>query len=338
MLCRTSKLAHPGSGISLETPLLIPSFSSKAFGFSHGGKPEVSRVLDATKVFITRTCLISAYDVHYEYVPDPQDLTITVDLMFLDSGGYEVSNVHDLSSVEKPVNRPDEWDAAKLRTTWDQWPDSLPAVLVSYDHPSHRKPVSEQIREAKQATLDNPNHLHSFLLKPETQEEWCLESALQALQAQVKDLAEFQLIGVTEKELGDSTFERMLRIANLRRVLDDAAMSIPIHVFGTLDPLSVCLYFAAGAEVFDGLTWFRYAYRSGQCVYIQNNANVVEDLEIDDDETRMRTIKNNLRYLDQLEGSLRLLARTGSWTHLIDNRNLVQSAAKKMMSRYGGLE
>jgi hypothetical protein len=34
--------------------------------------------------------------------------------------------------------------------------------------------------------------------------------------------------------------------------LDEAGVKSPIHVFGALDPLTVCLYFVAGAEVFDG--------------------------------------------------------------------------------------
>jgi hypothetical protein len=330
MLCRTSKLVHP-SGASLETPLLVPSFSSKAFGFGHRGRPEVHRVLDAAQEFITRTCLVSAYDVHYGYVPQPQDLLITVDLMFLDSGGYEVSDDHDLSAVEKPIHRPEEWDVAKLRTIWDRWPAGLPAVFVSYDHSNHRRLVTEQLRDAKQAALAKPSHLHSFLLKPEAQEERSLVSALLALQAQVRELVGFHLLGVTEKELGNSPLERMVRIACLRRALDDASVDIPIHVFGALDPLSVCLYFVAGAEVFDGLTWSRFAYNSGQCVYVHNNATVAYGLEVNDDEARVRTIKDNLSYLDQLERSLRRLAETRDWTYLNDNRDLVQAATERML-------
>jgi hypothetical protein len=285
--------------------------------------------------FITRTCLISAYDVHYKYIPEPQDLEITVDLMFLDSGGYEVSDERDLSAVEKPVHRPEEWDAAKLQTIWDRWPASLPAVLVSYDHSNHRRPVAEQLRNAKQAALAKPGHLHAFLLKPEAQEERSLEPALRALQAQIGELARFKLLGVTEKELGNSPLERMARIACLRQALDDASLCIPIHVFGALDPLSVCLYFVAGAEVFDGLTWSRYAYNSGQCVYVHNNATVAYGLEVNDDEARVRTIRDNLRHLDQLERSLRRLAETRDWAYLKDNRDLVRAATKRMLRQLG---
>lgn len=330
MLCRTTKLVHP-SGASLETPLLIPSFSSKAFGFGHGGRAEVNRVLEAAQPFITRTCLVSAYDIHYGYVPLPQDLTITVDLMFLDSGGYEVSDDNDLSAVDKPVHRPLEWGPASLQTVWDRWPAALPAVLVSYDHPNQRGPVTEQLRAAGRAALANPDHLHSFLLKPEAPDDRGLASALQVLQTNIRELAQFQLLGVTEKELGNSPLERMLRIACLRQALDEASLRIPIHVFGALDPLSVSLYFVAGAEVFDGLTWSRYAYNSGQCVYAHSNAIVAYGLDINDDEARVHTIKDNLRYLDQMERSLRRLAETHDWTHLNDNGKLVQVASEHML-------
>ncbi len=338
MLCRTSKLKHPASSASLETPLLVPSFSSKAFGFGHGGKPEVRRVLDVAQEYITRTCLVSAYDVHYGYIPRPQELTITVDLMFLDSGGYEVSDDRDLSAIERPVHRPEEWDDAKLRAIWDRWPDGLPAVLVSYDHSNHRRSVVEQLRDAKQAALAKPGQLHSFLLKPEAQEERSLEPALRALQAQIGELAGFQLLGVTEKELGSSPLERMVRIAELRRSLDAASLHIPIHVFGALDPLSICLYFVAGAEVFDGLAWFRYAYNSGYCVYLNNNATATYGLEVNDDDARVRTIKDNLHYLDQLERALRRLAETRDWAHLNDNRDLVRAATERMLHQLGGVE
>ena len=88
----------------------------------------------------------------------------------------------------------------------------------------------------------------------------------------------------------------------------------------------------------DRLTWSRYAYSAGQCVYVHNNATVAYGLQINDDEARVRTIKDNLRYLDQLERSLRRLAETGDWTHLSDNRDLVQGAAERMMHELGRVE
>ena len=335
MFCRSSKIVHSTSGVSLHTPLLVPSFSSKAFGFTRGGQPEILHVLDASREFITRTCLISAYDVYYKYLPAPEDLPITVDLMFVDSGGYEVSQDRDLSAVDKPVHRPEEWDARKLTTILDRWPEGLPAVFVSYDHPNEKRPVANQIQTAKEFLSRYPRHLHSFLLKPQTQDELSLEPALQVLTDRIGELEGFDLLGLTEKELGNSILERMIRIAEVRRNLNAAGLSLPIHVFGALDPLSVCLYYIAGAEVFDGLTWFRYAYNSGQCVYAHNNAALVYEIDITDDEVRVRTIKENIRYLARLERSLRAIAESGNWEELTDNREFIQRAADQLRSHLG---
>lgn len=338
MFHRTSALVHPASGASLHTPLLVPSFSSKAFGFSRGTQPGILQVLDASREFITKTCLISAYDVYYEYIPAPEDLAITVDLMFLDSGGYEVSEAQDLSAVNKPVHKPREWDSGKLETVVNNWPEGVPAVFVSYDHSNERKPLAEQLRGAKEFSQRHPGHLHSFLLKPQTKEEQTLESVLQVLSEHVRDLTGFHLLGVTEKELGNSILERMVRIAKLRQVLDAAGLSIPIHVFGALDPLSVSLYFVAGAEIFDGLTWVRYAYNGGQCVYIHNNGALTYSIEISDDEVRVRTIADNIRYLEQLERSLRRLGETRDWNQLGSHREFVQNAADRLRSQLGRIE
>ena len=338
MLCRTSRIFHASAGFSLRTPLLVPSFSSKAFGFSCDGQPEIHRVIEASREFITRTCLISAYDLYYEYIPAPEDVGLTVDLMFVDSGGYEVSEARDLSAVDKPVHKPKDWDLQKLHHIAECWPEAFPAVFISYDHPNHRCPVSEQIQSAKEFLHRHDNHLHSFLLKPESPKESTLGPALQTLNEHIGELTGFHLFGVTDKELGSSVLERMTRIARLRLALDAAGLSIPIHVLGALDPLSVALYFVAGAEVFDGLTWVRYAYSSGQCVYIQNNAALNYGIDMPGDELRVRTIADNLRCLEQLERTLRRLAETKDWNMLTIHRDFVRQAAERLHSELGRAE
>lgn len=333
MFCRTSKLVHPTFGTSLHTPVLVPSFSSKAFGFSRGGQPEILQVLDASREFITKTCLISAYDVYYEYIPAPEDLGITVDIMFLDSGGYEVSEAQDLSAVKKPVHKPLEWDSEKLETVVNKWPKEVPAVFVSYDHSKEKKPLTEQLRDAKEFLQRHQGHLHSFLLKPQTMEEQTLELVLQMLPEHVRELTGFHILGVTEKELGNSILERMVRIGELRQVLDTAGLFIPIHVFGSLDPLSVILYFVAGAEIFDGLTWVRFAYNKDQCIYVQNNAALTYGIEVGGNELQVRTIADNLRYLEQLERSLRRFGETKDWNQLTIHEEFVRQAAEKLESQ-----
>ena len=81
-----------------------------------------------------------------------------------------------------------------------------------------------------------------------------------------KDLADlrgFDIIGVTEKDLGKNLFDRIKRVAKLRKGLDDVGVMAPIHIWGGLDPLMTPLFFFAGAEIFDGISWLRYAYQNG---------------------------------------------------------------------------
>ena len=338
MLCRTSELIHPSSDMPLRTPLLVPSFSSKVFGFSYDGQSEILHIVDVFGEFITRTCLISAYDIYYEYIPAPEDLGVTVDLIFVDSGGYEVSGDCDLSAVDRPVHGPKDWDIDKLDTIASRWPEAIPAVFVSYDHPDERHSVPEQLRRAKNFSYRHPGHLYLFLLKPQSQHERTLESALEALSRRIEYLAGFQLLGLTEKELGSSVLERMIRIARLRQALDAFGLSIPIHVFGALTPLSVALYFVAGAEVFDGLTWIRYAYNGGICTYIQDSATLNYGVEIQEDVLRVRTVVDNLRCLEHLERCLRRFGETKNWDELITHKDIVQQTARRLHSELRRME
>ena len=86
--------------------------------------------------------------------------------------------------------------------------------------------------------------------------------------ANVSTIGRFHILGITEKELGDSMIERMDNIARIRLALDDAGLQrVAMHIFGGLDPITVSLYFLAGAEIFDGLTWLRFGFNGGAALY-----------------------------------------------------------------------
>lgn len=334
MLCRTSKLVHPISEQSIQTPLLIPSFSSKIFSFVKNGQSDLYIFFDISKEFITKTCLISAYDIFYNYLPKPEDLGITVDLLFLDSGGFEVLKDYEFQKLNNNQQQR-TWNINKLDSILLKWPETIPAVFISFDHPEDRCPIQEQILKAKQIFSKYPNQLHLFLLKPQKKIEITLEQALKKLFKQIDCLKEFQIIGVTEKELGLSIFERMVNIAKLRKSLDNAGLFIPIHIFGTLNPLSVILYFLSGAEIFDGLTWIQYAYYNNQCIYLQDNAILKYDLNINNDELRIHTIINNIRLLEKLERSLYYFAKTMDWKILGSFCELAKSVSSKVETEIG---
>ena len=89
----------------MKTPLLIPSFSSKGFARSkRDGKNEIGKILETAGEFLTEVFLISAYDIYYKHLPCPSELSCTPELIFVDSGGYEISTDRDYSSVIDPLS------------------------------------------------------------------------------------------------------------------------------------------------------------------------------------------------------------------------------------------
>lgn len=337
MLCRSSTIRHKLSGVTLQTPLLIPSFSSKGFARSKkDGKSEIGKILATAGEFLTEAYLISAYDIYYQDVPSADNLPFTPDLIFLDSGGYEISTDRDYSSVIDPLPAPEPWDVEKLKSVLGDWPEEIPAVLVSYDRPDERKPYPEQVANARKLFRDHRNQLGLLLLKPETESQNTLKETLGAAAVNASELGCFDIIGVTEKELGRSMIDRMTQIATLRLAMDNADVTAPIHVFGALDPLSVCLYFIAGAEIFDGLTWIRYAYNDGMCVYMHNASVVNFGLYERDNLVKSRTVANNYYYLQDLEHRLREFEATRTFDKLEPHSELLVKACDSLKTKLKG--
>jgi hypothetical protein len=312
MLARSSTLVHKASGVSAETPLLIPSFSSKGFGGT-GRQSEVRQILGTASEFLTTAYLISAFDIQRGHIPPPADLPLKPDLIILDSGGYEISPDYDFSEVSRPDLPTQAWELADLEGVLDKWPAEIPVVFVSYDHHNKRKPFDQQVADARKLFRHRTNQLSCFLLKPQTKRQTSLKETLGVAIANPEKLASFDILGVTEKGLAPSPLDRMIAIARLRGALDRIKCHAPIHVFGSLDPLSVCLYTVAGAEIFDGLTWLRYAFVNDQCVYLHSHATQRYGLDAKDTSRRLRMISDNYYYLMELQGKLRHFARTGDF-------------------------
>ncbi|MFC1587483.1 hypothetical protein ACFL54_04150 [Planctomycetota bacterium] len=334
MLARTSKIRHRPSGVTLTTPLLIPSFSSKGFARSQNNKKsEVIKILKTASEFITETCLISAYDIYYKHIPNAEKLPCNPTLLFLDSGGYEISRDRDYSSVIDPLPAPEPWSIKKWHSIVDSWPEELPAVIISYDHHKKRYCFDEQVELAIQRFKKCGDHLLALLLKPETGSQEDLTETLNAARSKVTTLSNFDIIGVTEKELGNSMLDRMAQIARLRKAMDDEEVNIPIHIFGALDPISVCLYFVAGAEIFDGLTWIRYGYHEGNCVYTHNMGVLRFGIGATDNLIKSRALAENYYYLQNLKQYLQEYEETKKWDKLTPNHLLVKNAWDSLRTR-----
>jgi hypothetical protein len=246
-----------GKKITISTPMLVPSFSSRV--------PEIEKPFRASEQFIDGPILISAYDVKHGLLSPPYDFGSAI---FLDSGGYETSRITDLSDVGDQAPTSPAWPEEDHATLVAGWSPKVPSAVISYDHPGKRHSLEEQIRRAKNMKLSREDIVREILLKPETTDQNFIQ--LDTVLESIRDLAGFGIIGITEKEVGNSVLERMVHIAKLRLALNKVGLNTPIHVFGSLDTVTTLFYFVAGADIFDGLTWLRYAFKEGRTLYRQD--------------------------------------------------------------------
>lgn len=276
-----------------RTPLLVPSFSSKGF-------PEVKKIMETTSEVIEGVMLVSAYDLYYDKIAPPFDYA---SLLFLDSGGYEASKDTDLSEIPGYEHIAKPWSKEMHERVLKAWNPSVPSIIIGYDHPKERLSVSEQIYRAKSMAPNRPGLLREILLKPETENSILIN--IDSIIPHLHALKGFDVIGITEKEIGTSIFQRMENIARLRIALDKVALDIPIHVFGSLDTITTPLYFLAGADIFDGLTWLRFAFHEGYTMYKHNYGAVELGLKMKAHVIDGKCWFDNYRYLGDLELEMR---------------------------------
>jgi hypothetical protein len=329
-LARSTELRHP-LGINIRTPLLVPSFSSKGFGRQEG-RSEIQEIFEAAQEILTDSMLVSAFDLYHTNLTMPTG-GIT-EIAFVDSGGYETSDQQDLSSPYMYHAEAGDWNSALHLATLDQWPPHVPAVFVSYDSAAERLPIGAQVERALPLTERYSRQLHAFLAKPEPNQSTV---DVGAIMSQAANLSRFNILGVTEKEIGDSFIARMRTLATLRMAMDQQRLSqIPIHVFGSLDPMSVCLYFIAGAEIFDGLTWLRYAYPLDSAMYRQNGAVLHELLTQRDSRVRTWAMTQNVGQLEALKNRLRRFLNDRDYTVLPRGGDWLLRAKELLRAEFGG--
>lgn len=303
-LARSNELNHPQS-VTISTPLLVPSFSSKGFGIDGRNRSDIHNYFDVAKEILTDSMLVSAYDVFYKNLPE-QKQPIT-DITFVDSGGYEISDQQDLSEIiYKPVDKKRQkmWTPDLLKTVYDNWSHLIPSVFVNYDNAGFRKPIEQQIECAEDFLFSYKNQLWTILIKPETEDQNLIK--VENIIANIKKLRNFHIIGFTEKELGNSILDRMYNISKIRLELDENGISAPIHVFGSLDPVSSPLYFLSGAEIFDGLTWLRYGYSRGVAAYSHNIVALERGIDNKINKVRASNITSNYNYLIELQNEMKM--------------------------------
>jgi hypothetical protein len=315
MIARNSTIKHP-NGTELQTPLFVFSFSSKGFRFKKKKKKknpeenpeEYSEVVDLVKSaseYLSDTVLLSAYDLKY-YFPEPKKMRkagFVPKLVFLDSGGYETIEDHDMAEAYKYPVSINEWNKDDHEKVINSWPEYLPAVIISYDHGNEtRRTFKQQVKNAKILFSKYPGHLNNFLIKPNKKRTML---NIQEIVDNAMMLKDFNIIGMAEKELGESIVDRMKNIKAVRSALDSHKISAPIHIFGNLDPLTSIMYFLAGAEIFDGLSWLRFGFHEGRAHYVQNSDAIRRRFLEKDYLNQRQTLVENIIYMRTLQAEMK---------------------------------
>lgn len=344
---RDTTFTHP-LGSVIDLPLLVPSFSSKGFDFITEGRSNskkifsvVTNALEEFSRYLTESYMLSAYDIHHKHFRHPDRFFCDTALIFLDSGGYELSPEFDSSEPkltpirELPFTRDDYMET--LGTLYRKHNED-PFVITNFDWGTKNQLFEHQIRDARTIFGKHPNWASNLLLKPHTTKGTVVH--IDKLVPVIDELREFNIIGVTEKELGKNLMERLKRLTKLRLELNRRDVRAPIHVWGGLDPMITPLYFFAGADMFDGVSWLRYTYHDGVAVNRESYSILNGSLTLSNDHSIALAINNNLMVLQGLATNLRAFASsdTPNFDMFDTKGNLFEKAYRTMRTKIPKLE
>lgn len=323
MLARRNSLSHD-IALDIELPLLVPAFSSKGFPLRRrsGKKHDYTDVVYDLAAFEERSsnaALISAYDLHFEHFNDapklpptngPHDYLRETRLLFVDSGGYELIPDFDRTEFKTFAYGPKEGYSLEqykeVLRNLIALEEPLPLAIANFDRDSIGKPIKDQIAMARDLFYDFPSPLKDFILKPWTPDSEKVDPQ-KMTDEDFGNMGGFDIVGIAEKELGRDTFSRLRTVAKFRKRLDEAGLSsVPVHIWGGLDPIMTPLYFFAGAEIFDGVSWLRYAFRNGIAINRESHSILSEVMGVTSasNENHAYAGITNLRFLDNLSASL----------------------------------
>ncbi|XHH09567.1 MAG: hypothetical protein ACFCUE_02760 [Candidatus Bathyarchaeia archaeon] len=242
--CELRKIAR----INQETPLLIPSFSSildEKIGLVH------SRLRNRLPL----ASLVSAYDLSNNLIN--RDEIWASDVVVVDSGNYEYSNLFN-STLRK------NWCLENYFTFLKTLKPMSKVIIVNFDEKTE---IKTQISHANSLFDNFNNYAHCFLYRPISG-----YFDFDEYTSKIDELAQFDVLGITEKELGRSIIERCINLMKLRKALKRKDLELPIHVFGCIDPLGVLLFYLSGADMFDGTNWLKLSFDNNLAIYPNNSA------------------------------------------------------------------
>ena len=288
------------AGLDVETPVIVPSFSSRGF-------PDVATIHGAVSHNLYGVSLVSAPDVANGSLP--ADALLATNVVVLDSGGYETNNVYPTQDLCSCSN---QWSLERYRASVADIQELTNVIAVGFDRYSELETqiqgASEDMSIAQTASFD-------FLIKPHSGQRLV---NIAELSRHVEQLSQFPVIGVTAREIGYSFLNRCRSIVTLRTIIDESQLVIPIHVFGAIRPFEILTYFLCGADIFDGLDWLRFEFRPGNDIAIDSIAWEHMQWNQPDEALKWNSWSNNLNFLYRLQQAIRKYATGGDFDDLVD--------------------
>ena len=241
--------------------------------------------------------LLSLYD--YEYIIPPE-LILQEDsrVRIWDSGGYETR----VCPTCKNSANFKKWDENTYIQTANRIPWNGLDVLVSYDTPCDPRCIQQQVEKALHLyTKVKGTYAKDLLVHvPHNTDPDVLAEILGPY------TNEFQILGLTEKEIAPTWAHGVYFIKRLRSALSalDTERDIPIHVFGCFDLKRVVRFALAGADIFDGLTWLRYLFLNGKTLYRTEIEHTLPVEKLLTANIELSMMIHNLRDMERLRSNL----------------------------------
>ena len=140
-----------GNGVTVSTPLLIPSPSSSALGLlpfeaDHGKAPDLTAcsVLHSRGLVgaIEESLLISAYDIKYEFLAEPEAFRTNFRhspyaqprVLVIDNGWYEKNGIPLGSPFGADMSGPLAWEEHDFISIVDNFDKDIHPLVVNWDY------------------------------------------------------------------------------------------------------------------------------------------------------------------------------------------------------------
>jgi predicted RNA-binding protein len=201
-----------------------------------------------------QTILISAYDYYNlkkegDITPQTIKESFKNKILFLDSGGFEIQFSHE-----------DKWSVHKYKNVISELD---PQFYVGYDRiPSYDKTsnTKEEVWKSLKFLKDYDRNNGRVLLFHFSTKNIPIEEMDSIIELISKHSGFIDIIGFPEREIGANIIQTCRFVKTLRERLDEKQIFKPIHIFGCSDPISITLFVLAGADIFDGVGWIKYAF------------------------------------------------------------------------------